>query len=397
MPVTPLLINNSRLVTYYNARASNWTVDHPCRRVPWLERTLTMGRRFLWIAHHDGVVCATGVGLLARAELAAQMFFAAMDEHVQHHNQSLPNFAPVSLSVDDEVCNVADLAFCTTALRGRDHPHNLSRAILQTTQRRCRERLIPSWITESWAEKGVHDFASDVAPLATIAANATNVSTCGWAGNALSDLPCNSKCGCNAKMMAEKHKPEGCATSVVRCAGKDACALSSPRQRFVATASRLPTIAIHDIGLKVSTGLSLSEQTRRWGCLLDIRGNGFSARVPALLHTNRTLLFVLRHNLYTWLEDPSSPAQLKPWEHYVPVRENLDDLSERLSWTLRNRNGAAAAIAARGLAFARRRLTRDAARRYALRQLLAVVRARAHAPPADPKSAWCRQSLCVTL
>ena len=35
MPVTPLLINNSRLVTYYNARASNWTVDHPCRRVPW--------------------------------------------------------------------------------------------------------------------------------------------------------------------------------------------------------------------------------------------------------------------------------------------------------------------------------------------------------------------------
>ena len=59
MPVTPLLINNSRLVTYYNARASNWTVDHPCRRVPWLERTLTMGRRFLWIAHHDGVVCAT--------------------------------------------------------------------------------------------------------------------------------------------------------------------------------------------------------------------------------------------------------------------------------------------------------------------------------------------------
>ena len=30
-------------------------------------------------------------------------------------------------------------------------------------------------------------------------------------------------------------------------------------------------------------------------------------------------------------------------------------------------------------------------------ELLAVVRARAHAPPADPKSAWCRQSLCVTL
>ena len=97
------------------------------------------------------------------------------------------------------------------------------------------------------------------------------------------------------KMMAEKRKPEGCATSVVRCGGKDACALSSPRQKFVATASRLPTIAIHDIGLKVATGLSLSEQTRRWGCLLDIRGNGFSARVPALLHTNRTLLFVLRH------------------------------------------------------------------------------------------------------
>ena len=256
MPVTPLLINNSRLVTYYNARASNWTVDHPCRRVPWLERTLTMGRRFLWIAHHDGVVCATGVGLLARAELAAQMFFAAMDEHVQHHNQSLPNFAPVSLSVDDEVCNVADLAFCTTALRGRDHPHNLSRAILLTTQRRCRERLIPSWITENWGSA------------TTIAANATNVSTCGWAGNALSDLPCNSKCGCNAKMMA-RTSPRAAPR------GRAAAARARPPR-----AQPTPTIAIHDIGLKVSTGLSLSEQTRRWGCLLDIRGNGGARCTP---------------------------------------------------------------------------------------------------------------------
>ena len=39
-----------------------------------MERTLTMGRRFLWIAHNDGVVCATGTGLLARAELAAQVW-----------------------------------------------------------------------------------------------------------------------------------------------------------------------------------------------------------------------------------------------------------------------------------------------------------------------------------
>ena len=59
-----------------------------------------------------------------------------------------------------------------------------------------------------------------------------------------------------------------------------------------------------------------------------------------------------------WLEDGRGLGQtISPWVHYVPLRNDLSDLIETVEW-LRAHEAQAAAIAANGAAFARRRLTR---------------------------------------
>ena len=49
------------------------------------------------------------------------------------------------------------------------------------------------------------------------------------------------------------------------------------------------------------------------------------------------------HPIAEWLA-----ARLVPWEHYVPVREDLDDLAERAAW-LADHDDEARAIAAAAL------------------------------------------------
>ena len=153
-------------------------------------------------------------------------------------------------------------------------------------------------------------------------------------------------------------------------------------------------LEVHDTSLLKSKPLSFEDQVRRWRCLVDIRGAGFSARIAVLLHTQRTLLYVQRPGLFTWFEDPLSPARLEPWVHYVPVSESLADLKERARYAL---SPAGAGIARNALRHAREHVTRIAARRYALKQLLEVVAARKSARRAWSSSPWCATSQCVDL
>jgi len=62
-------------------------------------------RRFMWIAHNNSIICALGIGLQGRVEGSVRMLFEAM----KSYHGILPDFESVSLSVDDVVCNVADL------------------------------------------------------------------------------------------------------------------------------------------------------------------------------------------------------------------------------------------------------------------------------------------------
>lgn len=67
--------------------------------------------------------------------------------------------------------------------------------------------------------------------------------------------------------------------------------------------------------------------------LIDVEGGpsldaptGYSLRVKFLLHSGR-LLFIVDRPLWSWAE-----ARLEPWVHYVPVKRDLSDLSEKVHW-----------------------------------------------------------------
>ncbi len=128
-----------------------------------------------------------------------------------------------------------------------------------------------------------------------------------------------------------------------------------------------------------------TQEAERWACLVDVRGAGYSGRVPALLHTGRPLLYHDRPGLRTYFEHPSFVAPIRPWTHYVPVAANLSDLAENAHWMLNQSNAAAAAaIGRRGLAYARCYLTVDFAQEFAVEQLLAAAQRNADAGAVDP-------------
>ena len=64
--------------------------------------------------------------------------------------------------------------------------------------------------------------------------------------------------------------------------------------------------------------------------LLDIGGNGYSGRLKYLMFSRRPLLIVQRKYVEFWHEE------LKPYEHFVPVKEDLSDLIEKTTWLMDN-------------------------------------------------------------
>lgn len=70
--------------------------------------------------------------------------------------------------------------------------------------------------------------------------------------------------------------------------------------------------------------VSLVEGVRKWRYLIDVEGNGFSARVKPFLFSKR-VLFLQERPFKEWYY-----PKLIPWEHYVPVNWDLSDLDEKL-------------------------------------------------------------------
>eukprot|EP00927_Polykrikos_kofoidii_P062150 TRINITY_DN56970_c0_g1_i1.p1 TRINITY_DN56970_c0_g1~~TRINITY_DN56970_c0_g1_i1.p1 ORF type:complete len:580 (+),score=53.69 TRINITY_DN56970_c0_g1_i1:46-1740(+) len=68
------------------------------------------------------------------------------------------------------------------------------------------------------------------------------------------------------------------------------------------------------------------EEHLRFRYLMYIDGTSFSDRLYWLLLTN-SLVFRAESQLRVWLD-----GGLRPWVHYVPVAEDLTDLSTRLAW-----------------------------------------------------------------
>ena len=91
--------------------------------------------------------------------------------------------------------------------------------------------------------------------------------------------------------------------------------------------------------------MSMADMVRKYSTLIDIGGNGYSGRIKYLLFSLRPLIMVDRFYIEYFHDD------LKPWEHYIPVRMDLSDLVEKARWTLDNR-GEANRMAERAFRFA---------------------------------------------
>lgn len=70
--------------------------------------------------------------------------------------------------------------------------------------------------------------------------------------------------------------------------------------------------------------VSLLDTVKKWRYLIDVEGNGFSARVKPFLFSKR-VLFLQDRPYKEWYY-----PKLRPWEHYVPVKWDLSDLDENL-------------------------------------------------------------------
>ncbi len=88
--------------------------------------------------------------------------------------------------------------------------------------------------------------------------------------------------------------------------------------------------------------------------LIDIQGHGWSARTKFLMFSGRPLFLAERKWHEYWYRD------IRPYTHYIPVKEDLSDLTEQLDWAQKNELKAAE-IAKNAQRFAQEHLTREAA------------------------------------
>lgn len=71
--------------------------------------------------------------------------------------------------------------------------------------------------------------------------------------------------------------------------------------------------------------ITLPEHTQ-YKYLIDIQGRGYSGRLKYLATMNR-IIFVQERKYWDILS-----IQMKPWIHYIPIKEDLSDLIEKYEW-----------------------------------------------------------------
>ena len=99
-------------------------------------------------------------------------------------------------------------------------------------------------------------------------------------------------------------------------------------------------------------GHSMPEQVARYASVLDIGGAGLSGRLKYLLFSRRPLYLVDRHCVEYFHSD------LVPYQHYIPVLENLTDLEAQAEWG-RSHRAEARTIAENAFQFATTHFRKD--------------------------------------
>jgi hypothetical protein len=183
---------------------------------------------------------------------------------------------------------------------------------------------VPDFLFDGWPQVGLDDYELQSTYAATAGAHAPVTPRLGWIGN--------------------------CDTSAIRWQLFE-LGRRHPDLLDVRHVSWVPTPGNERLSTAAGNHMSLADQVREWGMLIDLEGNGWSARLKLLLHSGRPV-FMQDRPWHEWY----FPA-LEPMTHFVPVRRDLADLPERVAWAL-GHPAEVAAIGRAGQAFARNHLTR---------------------------------------
>jgi len=106
--------------------------------------------------------------------------------------------------------------------------------------------------------------------------------------------------------------------------------------------------------LTASNFISFEDQIKTWRYLIDIEGNGYSARLKLLLASPRVVFVQDRPFKDLCFET------MKPWEHFVPIRRDFSDLLLMLFYISQN-PALEETIKKNARAYSQEYLTRDAA------------------------------------
>jgi hypothetical protein len=262
-------------------------------------------------------------GYETRNESVLKLLEAAEQTH------ELASFAPLMVHTGDQPINPGDPSWSSLAF---------SRAA------GFRDLPVPDFLFDGWPQVGIDDYAQACEDAAAAGALAAADARLGWIGN--------------------------CDTNPIRWQ-LHALGVEHPQLLDVADVTWVPAADGPRLATAAGNYLSVPDQVRRWGLLLDIEGRGYSARLKLLLHSGRPLLVQERPwEEFFW-------PRLIAWEHFIPVRRDLEDLIERVRWSHAHPEEAAA-IGRAGQAFARTNLSRAAA----LSEWAATLAICAQEPPA---------------
>jgi len=221
------------------------------------------------------------------------------------------------------------------------------------SQKECKTKLIPDHTFYHWIEAGLTadnsthmpEYTTLNAELVELGSHPASERRCGWAGNP----------GTNGLRGMFRDKANKTLFDVVT-----------------------PTEDVGPAG--IGGRISMQDQVRRWACLVDLPGIGFSGRLPYLLHSGRPLLLVERGPGQS--TDPVWYSHLlKPWVHYIPVRFDLTDLTEKAEFALGLTPGSnATEIGTKAREFAENHLSYEAAIKYLGDRLVEISKTPDHPP-----------------
>lgn len=207
-----------------------------------------------------------------------------------------------------------------------DYPDGIyktKRTILSYTKQISDDKtvLIPDFCFINWKETGMKDYNETIQEIKEKSNNKWEYETLFWRGNAK--------------------------THYTR---EILCDLSQKDNRIEATSTKWDSktnTVVKDFHV------SLPDHTK-YKYLIDVQGNGYSGRIKMLMFSGRPLFIADRKWIEYWSTD------VKPFVHYIPVKEDLSDLIDRLNWAELNPQKCVE-IAENAKSYASNNLTREAA------------------------------------